>query len=278
MSTQQSWTIGIDAGSTAIKIALYNGQDFFCGQRPSGWSPRQEAQEMLDKAVKEQVAAPSEAEKTIKAIYATGYGRVSLHFANKAMTEIACHGKGAAYLAKEALALEKSLIIDIGGQDAKGIVINNQGRVLDFVMNDKCAAGTGRFLQVTAQALGLEVTDLSTIAEEGTDRAHPINAMCTVFAESEVIGLLHKGISRQAIVAGLHQSIARRVVAMVARLLPREESPILFTGGVSCNQSIAKAIEAELQRPVIVPSQATYAGAIGAALYAWEDQKGDSRT
>ncbi|KAB2953959.1 2-hydroxyglutaryl-CoA dehydratase [Heliorestis acidaminivorans] len=255
----------MDAGSTAIKVAFYNGQEFHCWQKPSGWSPREVVAEMLEQAKVELFEKSSKTiDYEIDKIYATGYGRVSLSFADKALTEIACHGKGASYLAPSA-----SLIIDIGGQDAKGIAINNKGRVVDFVMNDKCAAGTGRFLQVTAHALGLEVADLAGIAEAVED-PQPINAMCTVFAESEVIGLLNQGVSREAIVAGLHLSVARRVAAMVARLLPREKGSIIFTGGVSRNRSIAKALEKELGHFVLVPPKAPYAGAIGAALLAWE--------
>jgi predicted CoA-substrate-specific enzyme activase len=160
-------------------------------------------------------------------------------------------------------------VIDIGGQDAKGIRLSADGDVEDFVMNDKCAAGTGRFLSTMGQALGVPVEHLAghAIGQE----PHRINAMCTVFAESEVISLINQGIERGPIIAGLHASIARRTVSMVASLRP--EPPIVFTGGVSQNEDIVQRLSAELGYPVLVPHDAVYAGAIGAALLAWEHRE-----
>lgn len=250
------WVAGIDAGSTAIKAALFNGRDFSFSLAPTGWQPKKVAEQLLnDLAVRQGIHLPN-------VVVATGYGRKSLELATRAVTEIACHARGAAYLAPGC-----RFVIDIGGQDAKGIAVSPEGHVEDFVMNDKCAAGTGRFLSVTATALGMDVEELTLAAESA--EPYPINSMCTVFAESEVIGLIHQGIARSSVVAGLHASVARRVASMVSRFDLQDR--IVFTGGVSRNADIACRLEAELGKPVMVPPNGMWAGAIGAALYAWDD-------
>lgn len=249
---------GVDAGSTAIKIALYDGSKFGCWIRPAGWSPREESNALLQQAAQEWCLEVAD----LKSIVGTGYGRTSLANVSKAMTEITCHARGAAYLTAGA-----ATVIDIGGQDSKVIRTAESGRVTDFLMNDKCAAGTGRFLQVMAHALGLEMSDLAVMSFDRVEACR-INSMCTVFAESEVIGLLNRGNSREAIMAGLIDSIASRVAAMASRV--SVTPPVIFTGGVSKVPAVAKALERELATPVLVPEDAVYAGAIGAALFAWE--------
>ncbi|HMM22253.1 MAG TPA: acyl-CoA dehydratase activase [Selenomonadales bacterium] len=249
---------GVDAGSTAIKIALYDGGKFGCWIRPAGWSPREESDALLRQAAQEWRLEVAD----LKTIVGTGYGRTSLAYVSKAMTEITCHARGAAHLVAGA-----ATVIDIGGQDSKVIRTDEAGRVMDFLMNDKCAAGTGRFLQVMAHALGLAMADLAGMSFDGVEACR-INSMCTVFAESEVIGLLNRGHSRQAIMAGLIDSIASRVAAMASRVAVAP--PVVFTGGVSKIPAVAKALERELAAPVAVPEDAVYAGAIGAALFAWD--------
>ncbi|WP_328597333.1 acyl-CoA dehydratase activase [Heliobacterium mobile] len=250
---------GIDAGSTAVKLVIFDGQQMGFWQQPTGWSPAEVTHQMLDQALREWTISRGD----LRHICGTGYGRVNLPFLNTTVTEIACHSRGAAYLRPGV-----ELVIDIGGQDAKGIQVGPKGRVLDFVMNDKCAAGTGRFLSVMAHALGLDVSELGAYAGGEEVSPQPINAMCTVFAESEVIGLINRGVDRKAIVAGLHHSVARRVAAMIARF--DGDGPLLFTGGVSRNEAIRVALEKELKRPVEVNEHSPYAGALGAALIAWE--------
>lgn len=249
---------GIDAGSTLIKIALYDGSRLECWQRPAGWNPQEEATALLSAAT----AAWSIRVADLASIVGTGYGRNSLPCVTKAVTEISCHARGAIFLSPGA-----RTVIDIGGQDAKTIVLDSQGKVSDFVMNDKCAAGTGRFLQVMAHALELSLAEIARLSFAG-EAACKINSMCTVFAESEVIGLLNRGHSRHAIMAGLYRSIASRVAAMAARLSPAP--PLLLTGGLSQHACLVDALQAELKVPVTVPGRAVYAGAIGAALNAWE--------
>lgn len=250
---------GIDAGSTAIKVTLYDGALVENSIEPAGWNPREVAAGMLSSAAKQWGVREDE----IARVYGTGYGRVGLGFLTKAVTEITCHARGASYLAPGV-----RTVVDIGGQDVKAIRVDEKGRTLDFIMNDKCAAGTGRFLQVMAGALGMDLARMASLPA-GETEACPINAMCTVFAESEVIGLLNRGTRREAIVAGLYKSIASRVAAMAARITPCP--PVVLTGGVALHRSMQKALENELKLVVTVPGQAVFAGSIGAALLAWDD-------
>ncbi|SDF16479.1 acyl-CoA dehydratase activase [Sporomusa acidovorans] len=254
---KQTVVAGIDAGSSAIKLSLYDGVRVTSVSCPSGWNPREQAAALLKSALAQQeVAAPV-------CMVGTGYGRFNLPFVTKAMTEITCHARGAAYLLPEA-----KTVIDIGGQDAKAIRIDGQGKVQDFVMNDKCAAGTGRFLQVTANALGLDVAEIGRIDTKAASSECTINSMCTVFAESEVIGLVNRGIAREAIIAALYVSIANRVAAMAAGIQPAP--PAAFTGGLAQNQALRTELATRLGLPVITHDQAVFAGSIGAALFAWD--------
>jgi predicted CoA-substrate-specific enzyme activase len=247
---------GIDLGSTRIKIVIFNGSSYIARMSDSSWDPEATALALLAETTDEAgLSAPPQVMAT------TGYGRRCLKTATLTFTEIATHAKGAFHLVPGC-----RFVVDLGGQDAKGIRLSTDGRVEDFVMNDKCAAGTGRFLSAMGQALGVPVDRLGLEAVGA--EPHRINAMCTVFAESEVISLIHQGVSRNAIIAGLHASIARRTASMVASLHP--EPPIAFTGGVSQNKDIVQRLSGELGNPVMVPHDAVYAGAIGAALLAWE--------
>jgi len=194
----------------------------------------------------------------IDAVVATGYGRVAAAFADKLVTEITCHGRGAAYLLPGV-----DTIIDIGGQDSKVIKISAEGKVLNFSMNDKCAAGTGRFLGVMAVALGLDVDELGDF-----QAANPaaISSMCTVFAESEVVGLQAQGVAKDTIVSGLHAAVARKIAPMVQKMGPY--SKVAFTGGVALNKGVCCSLDQELRTSLLVPELCQFAGAIGAALIA----------
>ena len=248
---------GIDVGSVSTKVAMsVNNERIYKVVIPTGWSPRQAGEHVLAAALK-QAGIDGKADFVV----ATGYGRIALPTVNKAVTEITCHARGVAYLLPEA-----RVVIDIGGQDSKIIKIGTQGRVLDFVMNDKCAAGTGRFMEVIAARLGVDVAELSDLARD--EIPIELNSMCTVFAESEVVGLLAKGAGKGEIVAGLHKAISRRIVAMVERINP--ESPIIFTGGVAQNKSLVHSLSTQLNMPVIVPEDCQFTGAIGAMLIAAE--------
>jgi len=249
---------GIDAGSTAIKVTLYDGNTFENILGPTGWNPREAANLLLEEVTTRRGIKS----KGLNAVFGTGYGRKNLSLLTRDVTEISCHARGAKYLCPEA-----RMVIDIGGQDAKAIKINGNGKVVDFIMNDKCAAGTGRFLQVMANAMGLDIDEMAKM-KVNQEESCKINSMCTVFAESEVIGLIHKGNSREAIVSGLYKSIAKRIGAMTAQV--SNQPPIVFTGGVSRNTSLHKVLEDELKAPLIVPNNAIFAGSIGAAIFAWE--------
>lgn len=250
--------IGIDIGSVAAKGYIISSGSHHRTIVPTGWSPRDAGQAIIthlldDSGIERQQVAR---------IYVTGYGRVAFEQADKTVTEIKCHARGIAELYPEV-----RTIIDIGGQDSKVIRIGEKGQVLDFAMNDKCAAGTGRFLQVMATALGLDVSELGSAEEP--DQMLAISSMCTVFAESEIIGLLARGNPKGGIIAGLHQSVGKRVAAMTRRLGIREQ--VAFTGGVAINQGVKRALEAELGLKVIVPEACQYTGALGAALLALEE-------
>ena len=247
--------IGLDIGSVAAKGILLNGDEEYRALLPTGWSPRGAGE-----AIIEELLDLSSLRRTeLNQVVVTGYGRVALPSADRTVTEIKCHARGVAELHPEV-----RTIIDIGGQDSKVIHVGANGRVLDFAMNDKCAAGTGRFLQVMATALGMDVSELGD--NEDAEQTQTINSMCTVFAESEIIGLLAQGLPPGGIIAGLHQSVGKRVGAMARRLGIKER--VAFTGGVALNEGVQRALEEELGCPLLVPSSCQFTGALGAALLA----------
>ncbi len=199
-------------------------------------------------------------ESSVKAIVSTGYGRNSVKFATKAVTEITCHAAGAHLLSPGI----KS-IIDIGGQDSKAILLGPDGRVRDFAMNDKCAAGTGRFLEVMARALEIDLDEFGE-ASLKSDTPAVISSICTVFAESEVISLISRGDSRENIIAGIHESVASRVTALARRV--NIADPVMMTGGVAKNIGLVTALEKKLNMKLIISEHAQVNGAIGAAQIA----------
>ena len=193
-------------------------------------------------------------------IMATGYGRdlFEVEFDASTVTEIKAHARGAA-----ALLPETSVILDIGGQDTKVIALSEKGRVKKFEMNDRCAAGTGKFLEMMSRALGYELQDFGTEALKGKNEIS-INSMCAVFAESEVTSLIAKGVSREDIALGLHLSVVKRALSMINRFSPA--GALFFAGGVARNPCMQQLLREQLHIPVYVPEQPHYAGAYGAAL------------
>ncbi len=187
-----------------------------------------------------------------------------MDFADKQVTEISCHGLGARFLAPATRA-----VIDIGGQDSKVIQLDGDGNLCDFLMNDKCAAGTGRFLEVISRTLGTSIEELDCITENVPP--HAISSMCTVFAESEVISLRSAGVAPEAILAGVINAMARRSANFIARLSC--EAPILFTGGVSHCQVFSRMLETHQGMPVHTHPDAQFAGAIGAAVIGQRQRK-----
>jgi (R)-2-hydroxyacyl-CoA dehydratese activating ATPase len=249
--------VGIDVGSISAKAAILKDGELV-GARVilTGYNARN-----AGNAVFEGLLQELGIDKTaVDRIVATGYGRNSVDFVDQAVTEITCHAIGA-YFQDPSI----RSIIDIGGQDSKAITLNDAGGVRDFAMNDKCAAGTGRFLEVMARALEVDLDGFGALSLEAENPA-AISSLCTVFAESEVISLIAKGTPRADIIAGIHQSVAARVVAMGNRVGLTE--PVMMTGGVAHNIGVVKALEAKLGFPVQVSAYAQVNGAIGAACLA----------
>ncbi len=250
-------TAGIDIGSITAKAAVLN-DDKILGTRVlfTGYNAKQAGRTVLD----EMIADIDMSMDAIDAVVSTGYGRNSVDFADKAITEISCHGAGAHFIDPEI-----RFIVDVGGQDSKVIRIDETGRVLDFAMNDKCAAGTGRFLEVMARALEVDLDAFGPLSLQA-DKPSKISSICTVFAESEVISLIAKGETRENIIAGIHDAAASRISAMARRVGIVE--PVMMTGGVAKNIGAVRALETRLETHVRVSSYAQVNGAIGAAILA----------
>ncbi len=248
-------SVGIDAGSATTKAVLVkSGRSIAHNIRPTAFDFVSAAEMAYN-----DVLAHAGIDKTdIDHIYSTGYGRNSIKFADKAISEITAHALGVYYLYPDV-----NGIIDIGGQDSK-IILVNSGRVTDFLMNDKCAAGTGKFLEYTARALEVPIEDLGSLALASKIPAD-ITSMCTVFAESEVISLRARGFTKEDIAAGLIESIARRVAVMGRQLGLKQN--VAFVGGVAKNAGIKAALEKELGISLYVPPEPQITGALGAALY-----------
>jgi predicted CoA-substrate-specific enzyme activase len=252
-----SHTAGIDIGSITAKAAVMR-EGVLLGTRVifTGYNSEAAGRRVFDELLGELGLAAT----AIGGIVATGYGRKSVTFADKAVTEIMCHAAGAHYLDPSVRSL-----IDIGGQDSKAVVMDEKGRVKNFTMNDKCAAGTGRFLEVMARALEADLDEFGSLSLKA-ERPAQISSLCTVFAESEVISLIAKGESRENIIAGIHRAIASRVSAMASRI--GLTAPVMMTGGVARNAGVVRALEAAIGMPVVVLPQAQVNGAIGAARLA----------
>ena len=250
-------TIGIDVGSiTAKAVMIGDGEVVASKLIMTGYNTRKAAEKVFDAVVNESGIDRS----AVARIISTGYGRNSVAFADKTITEITCHAMGAHYLNPAVRS-----VIDIGGQDSKAIAVDETGCVKDFAMNDKCAAGTGRFLEVMARALEVDLDDFGHFSIKA-DQPSKISSLCTVFAESEVISLISKGEERENIIAGIHESIAARVVAMAGRA--GLKAPIMMTGGVAKNIGVVKALEDKIGQPIEVSPHSQVTGAIGAALLA----------
>ena len=246
--------IGIDIGSTCAKTVVMNHEKEILHRflQPTGWSSVDTAKQIQETLMEKGILP----EKSV--VVATGYGRVSVPYAAKCVTEITCHAKGACYIHKN----ENMLLIDIGGQDTKIIRIEN-GMVTDFLMNDKCSAGTGRFLEVMANTLSLTPQDLCELASKGSGTS--ISSMCTVFAESEVISLIGKGTPREDIAYGVIESVVTKVVQLISQV---EGDQYFLTGGLCEDPYILERLSLALHAPVESVPLARYAGAIGAALTA----------
>ncbi|MEA3224805.1 MAG: acyl-CoA dehydratase activase [Planctomycetota bacterium] len=249
---------GIDAGSRAIKIVLIDAESMKVVAK--GLTDQGVEQDKLVSELFEQVLKNDDVSREdIGAIVATGYGRNAISIADTTITEITCHAAGVHHLVPEAMT-----VIDIGGQDSKLLRLDASGRVRDFAMNDRCAAGTGRFLEVVAQRLDTELESLGRMAAESQSPAS-ISSMCVVFAETEITGLLASGTASEDIVAGVQTAIAERIIAMAGR---SADPPVIFTGGVAMISGMDAALQAALGQVVTVSPDPQMTGALGAAILA----------
>jgi (R)-2-hydroxyacyl-CoA dehydratese activating ATPase len=260
-------TVGIDVGSLTAKAVIWDtetrcvlGQALVDTRHDSAAAGQAVFTQALEQARK--------TADDITAATGTGYGRIALPFVDYRITEITCHARGVYHLLPHV-----QMIVDIGGQDSKVIRLDEAGGVMDFEMNDRCAAGTGRFLEVMAGALGVDLSGLVQLAL-GAHNPVALSSTCTVFAESEVIGLLAQGTDRADVAGGLCRSVAQRVAGMAQRLGRAER--VAFTGGVALNAGVGQALEILLGVPLQVPPQPQLTGALGAALLAAERAAGEA--
>jgi (R)-2-hydroxyacyl-CoA dehydratese activating ATPase len=248
-------TCGIDVGARTTKaVVLVDGRVVARAVEDTGGSPAATARRVYETVLRE-AGSPA-----IEAAVATGYGRSGLDFAPVTVTEITCQARGARHAAPQARG-----ILDVGGQDTKAIALDAEGRIRDFLMNDRCAAGTGRFLEVMAAAFGLSLDDAGRLAMTAAEPL-ALSSTCTVFAESEVVSLRAAGHPSEAILAGVHATVSRRLKSMADRLAM--EGPVVFTGGVARSPAAVEALRQILGLEIIVPDDPQTTGALGAALVA----------
>jgi len=251
-------TAGIDIGSTITKIVIKNRKEILSSviQR-TGAEHRRRAHRIMGRALEKAGLVLDD----LDYIVSTGYGRINVPFADAQVTEITCHMRGVSWLMPEV-----KTIIDIGGQDSKGIKVKDN-RMVDFIMNDKCAAGTGRFFEVIAGVLGIALEEIGPLALKSKNPAE-ISNMCTVFAEQEALLRLSEGVPIEDIVAGICKANASRICGMVKKI--KIEKTVALTGGGAKNIGFCQSIEERLQTPVWIPPEPLLTGALGAALIAGE--------
>jgi (R)-2-hydroxyacyl-CoA dehydratese activating ATPase len=252
------YVLGIDFGSTTGKAVILDETGAIRAAQVS------QKGAVSDEGVKAALAAAlGEAGLSLRQIartVATGYGRRMLDIADRTITEITCHARGAVHMVPEA-----RMVIDIGGQDSKVIAIDPNGLVAQFAMNDRCAAGTGKFLETLARAVNVAIDDMGPLALRATQKL-TVSSMCATFAETEVVALLAEGTPKVEVLGGVHAAMAKRTIGLVARVGKRE--PIVMTGGVARNPAAVRHIEDALGAKLILPGQPQIAGALGAALFA----------
>lgn len=255
--------LGVDIGSATAKIVLLgslDSEDSIVDYeiKETGPDGNKTARELIDNVLSRQKLSL----KDIKEILVTGYGRIRVDFSHNSKTEISCHAKGIYFLFPKV-----RTVIDIGGQDSKVIKVGKNGTVLDFVMNDKCAAGTGRFLEVMSKVLQVSLKDFGDIHLKAPDYVEITN-ICTVFAESEIITLISEGVSKEKIIKGINYSVAKRALSLAKRVGIEEE--VVISGGVAKNMGVVKALEELIGVEIKVPFEPQIMGALGAALFAKE--------
>jgi (R)-2-hydroxyacyl-CoA dehydratese activating ATPase len=245
---------GIDIGSTMTKAVILGDGVIASVIGPTGPEQRRLANKVMEEALRK-AGLPFAA---MTYIVSTGYGRINVPFADKQVTEISCHAKGVSSLFPQA-----RTIVDIGGQDSKAITVDHNGRVTNFIMNDKCAAGSGRFIEVIADTIGLRLEQMGDLSIQSTHPAQ-ISNICTIWAQQEVASRLAEGTPVPDLIAGVHRSLADRVARMVKRLKLQKE--VILTGGGGKNKGLVKALSEQLDCEILVPPEPLITGALGAAL------------
>jgi predicted CoA-substrate-specific enzyme activase len=256
--TDQALFLGVDIGSLTVKAVVIDTSQHLQarGVAPAGYGGQEAAEALVETVLHEANLFSNSVAHTV----VTGYGRVRFAQADSEISEISCHARGAYHLCSSA-----HTVIDIGGQDSKAIRLDDAGRVVDFAMNDKCAAGTGRFLEVMASALVVSLEELGSLALVSK---HPvsISSTCTVFAESEAVSHIARGATKEDVAAGLHLAIAGRVLGLAARL--HIEPAVVLSGGVALNVGVVSALEKLSGWRITVTEDPQCVGALGAALFA----------
>ena len=253
-----AYAAGVDVGSTQTKAVIVDEDGAIVARAlgETGANVIRAAQAAFEEALR----AGDLQEEEVEYVVGTGYGRYKVTFGNTQVTEISCHGRGAVHMFPDT-----RTVVDMGGQDTKAISVSATGEIVDFCMNDKCAAGTGRFLGAASRALDIPLDELGPTALEG-QRPVKISTTCTVFAESEVLSWLGKGKKIEDILLGVHQSIAQRSHGLLRRV--GVESEVTFTGGVARNQAMVHTLNERLGMEANVSEESHYMGALGAALFA----------
>ncbi len=256
-----AYSAGVDVGSTQTKAVLINENKEIIGRAlvDTGANVVLAA----EKAFREALDANNIREEEVEYVIGTGYGRYRVTFGNTQVTEISCHARGAVHMFPKTVT-----VVDMGGQDTKAIRISHLGEIIDFCMNDKCAAGTGRFLGAASKALDIPLDELGPTALKA-QKPIRISTTCTVFAESEILSWLGKGKKIEDILWGVHQSIASRSAGLMRRVGVEEE--VTFSGGVAKNVGMIKALEERLEVKLNVSDESHYMGALGAALFALDN-------
>lgn len=250
---------GIDVGSTTTKVVLW-GADGSCAF--SVQDTGIDIAAAADRAMKECLQQINKSFEDVARIVSTGYGRISIPYSTKTITEITCNAAGVHHLFPEA-----TLVVDIGGQDSKAIRMDKQGKVLEFAMNDKCSAGTGKFLEIAADTLQVNAAELGSLALKSNNRI-TISNTCTVFAQSEIVSLIVRQTAKEDIAAALHESVASKILGLVSSVNPEPGVGIVLTGGVALNIAIVELLPKMLGREVLVPDNPQIVTALGAALLA----------
>ncbi len=256
---------GIDIGSRTVKALLFDPESRAVVAheiQDVGPDPVSASREAFHRVLETRGFRHEDIVRTV----ATGYGRKSFPHARMAVTEITCHAKGTAFLFPDARA-----VLDVGGQDSKAIAFDGSGAVLDFAMNDRCAAGTGRFLEMVSGILHIPLERMGGAVRDAKQAAE-INSMCAVFAESEIVGLLARGWAREEVLLGVMESIARRLVTMAGQI--ETGGTVVFSGGVAKNAGMVRVLEGHFKSRLAVPEEPRITAALGAALIGAERREG----